>query len=70
MGCEDWVIFVSRSSVNSTNVPEISGVAYSALRDEMRLAEVACVRNLFFRASEKQYLMDPMMVKFAMVYVM
>ena len=67
MGCEDWPIFMSRSSLNSTKTPEILGAVYSALRAKIRLAAVAWIRNLFFSASKKQSLMDLTMVKFALV---
>ena len=52
-GCEDWATFMSRSSLNGTNTPEIPGVAYLALRAEIRPAVEVWVWNLPFRESER-----------------
>ena len=31
-GCEGWATFMSKSSLNSANVPEIPGAVYSAFK--------------------------------------
>ena len=62
IGCEDWATFMSRSSLNSANMPEIPEVVYSALRAVMSSAAVPLSWNLPFRKSKRQSLMEPTMV--------
>ena len=70
MGCEDWAILVSRSSLNSANAPEILGAVYSSWKALISPIVVVSVMNLFFGESERQSLMDPRMVEFALVHAM
>ena len=39
--CEDWAMYVLRSSLNSTNVPEIPRVVYSAFKAVIRSKTVS-----------------------------
>ena len=59
---------MSRSSLNSTNVPEILGASHLFFRAVRRSTTVVCVAYFCLRDLERQSLIELMIVLFALVH--